>query len=137
MMLFRTTLASLVLLLFLLITLVHADIDKKFEKFFRDRHDLDRGGSTVTKDDIKANMERRKLHLQKMLADSQDKVERHLAGEQGVFQGEETHDMLVKRMDAIRRKLERMEAVDDQELDRMHRRETRRSERRRSLSREL
>lgn len=34
-------------------------------------------------------MERRKVHLQKMLADSQDKVERHLAGEQGVFQGEE------------------------------------------------
>jgi hypothetical protein len=47
-MLFRTTLPSLVLLLFLLVTLVHADIDKKFEKFFRDRHDLDRGGSTVT-----------------------------------------------------------------------------------------
>lgn len=47
-MLFRTTLPSLVLLLFLLVTLVHADIDKKFEKFFRDRHDLDRGGSSVT-----------------------------------------------------------------------------------------
>lgn len=43
----------------------------------------------LQKDDIKANMERRKLHLQKLLADSQDKVERHLAGEQGVFQGEE------------------------------------------------
>jgi hypothetical protein len=33
-------------------------------------------------------MERRKVHLQKMLADSQDKVERHLAGEQ-VLEGDE------------------------------------------------
>lgn len=48
MMSFRASLPAVALVLFFLIALVHADIDKKFEKFFRDRHDRDNGGSTVT-----------------------------------------------------------------------------------------
>ena len=45
---FRAPLPALALLLFFLVAYVHADIDTKFERFFRDRHDSNHGGSTVT-----------------------------------------------------------------------------------------
>ena len=51
-------------------------------------------------EDIKANMDRRKAQLQKMLAESQDKVARHLAGEQ-VFDDQEVRCTFLELVDII------------------------------------